>query len=250
MFGQPLGRARLVNAGPNPAPQLALPQGRGARAGASRHRVPPAIDIVARCPLTDKFGAMAGVPVEQVGQVSRTAVPGAVRWLGHLAGALGAGRHPSRRTQGGVAGTPLELIEHHPHQVGEGPRVAVGRAKQAGEQAVRKRKLDVGHDAVSPDGTVVARTQPPGELPGGPLPHAEVGHRHHLGGQRIVERLAEPVGQRIDEVTKRLSDDQRWLAHASLHLTPPRPTTPQPMMPLPAGCRSAGSARCDRRPWA
>ena len=95
----------------------------------------------------------------------------------------------------------VDDLEQRPDEALGTPRVLVaidagGFGQHVADQPAGKRELDVRADPV---GRVRRRSEPGAEAVGEPAFDAAGRHRHHLGRERVAQRIGEEIAERADE---------------------------------------------------
>ena len=200
VLGQPLSgppaalrRSRQADPGPQPPPQLGLPDRAGRQLGPER------IDIVARRPRLDHRRAVQRVVVKETGEVADDGQPAVgpdqVRWIAVVPEEVRQGGQP-RLAQGRA-----DDIEQRPRSPLGQPRVMLGvdprgRSNDIAEQALGEGEPHTGADPVGAPG---AGAELAGQPLGQPPLHPAGGYGDDLVGERIGQGLGEQRAERLGE---------------------------------------------------
>ena len=179
---QALGRAGLVDPGPDPMPEPGLPD------GVVVEGPPGAVDQVVLGPLAHHVRAVQVVPVEQVGDATALGIERGALALAFQGGQPGGERSVVSLTDG---------LQHRPDHPLDPPGIGLIRRPVHGQdraaQVTRVGPDDVGGDAVA--GPRARGTEMPGQLEGEPATHPVGRHGQPLRRERIRGRHCQDLGQ-------------------------------------------------------
>ena len=232
---QPLGRTVDPDPRTQPPPQLGLPQ------RLVGQRPARAVEILAPRPRAHHLRPVQRVAIEQLGDVAHRAQPPRAPRLVALLVAGAEVRGQARQPR--LAEAVLDDVEQRPHDVLDEPRVGVrldARRRRHGirDEPARRREVDVRADPVQP---ARADAEPRGQALRQPALHPPRRHGDDLGRERIGERLAQQIAERLDQAVRALSAvNVQHLRRSSVMrqaaaLRPPRARAPTaPQQPDPA----------------
>ncbi len=189
--GGGVGHADAVAQAP---PELRLPERVRGHAG-----------VVAGSPRAQHRGAVAGVAVEELGDVPHAAEPplparvvGRVRRSAEVRG---------EHAQPGLCDGLLDDLEQRPHDPLDEPRIALGvdprsRGDGVADEPARRRERHVRADPV---GTAGRRAEPRRQLLRQPALHPAGRHGHDLARERVGRRVREQRGERLQQAIRPFS---------------------------------------------